>query len=112
MYARVLELKAKRGQARALATAVEKEVKPIVEKYTGFVEGICMIPDEPADSVLTISFWEDEKASENFRSEGYPKIAPIFERFTEPSGIRLRNCDVTLVPTFQARAAKASGGAR
>ena len=107
MYARVLEMKTKRGQARALATAIEQEVKPIVEKHPGFVDGICMIPDESPDSVLTISFWENKAAAEKFRTEGYPKISAIHERFTEAGGIHLRNCDVTLVPTFKARAAKA-----
>ena len=108
MYARVLEMKTKRGQARGLSNAIEREVKPIVEKYHGFIEGFVLIPDEAPDTLMTISFWQDKAAAEKFRVDGYPKVAPIYERFTD-GGIHVKNCDVTLVPSFtKARAAKAS----
>lgn len=108
MYARVLEMKTKRGQARGLSSAIEREVKPIVEKYAGFIEGLCLIPEESPNSLLTISFWENKESAEKFRTEGYPKVVPIYERYTD-GGIHVKNCDVTLVPTFgKARMAKAS----
>lgn len=107
MHARVLEVKTKRGQARGLSTAVEREVKPIVEKYAGFIEGLCLIPDDSPDSLTIISFWQNKESAEKFRTDGYPKVAPIYERFAE-GGIRVRNCDVTLVPSFsKTKAAKA-----
>lgn len=106
MFARVLEIKTKRGQARALCTAIEKEVNPIVEKYSGFVEGTGLIPEESPDTVLAISFWQNKEAAEKYRTEGYPKVSAIFERFTEAGGIHFRKCDVAFV-IFKGRAAKA-----
>lgn len=106
MFARVVEMKTKRGQARALCTAIEKEVNPIIEKYPGFLQGTCLISEEPADTVLAISFWQTKEAGEKFRTEGYPKVSGIYERFTEAGGIHLRKCDVAFA-IFKSRAAKA-----
>jgi heme-degrading monooxygenase HmoA len=106
MFARVLEMKCKHGQARAQCTAIEKEVNPIIEKYPGFLQGACLIPEESPDTVLAISFWENKEAGEKFRTEGYPKVSAVYERFTEAGGIHLRKCDVAF-SLFKARAAKA-----
>ncbi|HVB98084.1 MAG TPA: antibiotic biosynthesis monooxygenase [Candidatus Dormibacteraeota bacterium] len=107
MYARILEMKTKRGQARALCTAIEQKGLPIVGKHAGFLDGNCMISEESPDSVLAMSFWESRDAAEQFRIHGYPAVAEIYQPFLE-GGIQVRGYNVTTALTNKARAAKAS----
>lgn len=109
MFARVLEMKTKRGQARALCAVVEQKALPIVEKYPGFAQGICLIPEEAPDSVMVISLWQNREAAEKFRIEDYPAVAEIYQPFLD-GGIHVRGYDVPVVRTHRpkAQAAKAS----
>jgi hypothetical protein len=108
MYARVLEMKTKRGQARALCTTIEQKGVPILAKYPGFVEEIHLISEEMPDSLLAISFWQNREAAEKYRIESYSTIAEIYQPFLA-GGIQVRAYDVPFAPSaFKARAAKAS----
>lgn len=107
MFARILEMKTKRGQARALCTVIEQKGLPIVAKYTGFVDGLCMISEETPDSVLAMSFWQNRKAAEKYRTESYAAVAGIYQPFLE-GGIQVRAYDVPVALAYKARAAKAS----
>ena len=107
MYARVLEMRTKHGQARALCAAAEREILPIVRKYPGFVDVMWMIPGDAPDSVLAISWWQSSEAADKFRNEGYGAVAEIYRPFVEGE-IRVRKCEITVAPRSQARVAKAS----
>lgn len=107
MFARILEMRTKRGQARGLCTAIEQRAMPIVGKYAGFVDGLCLISEEMPDSVLAVSFWQDREAAEKFRIQGYPGIAEIYLPFLD-GAIRVRGYEVPVALTYQAQAAKAS----
>ena len=103
MYARVLEMKARQGQARALCAAAEREILPIVKKYPGLVDVMWMIPEESPDSVIAVSWWQTSEAADKFQTEGYGPVAEIYRRFVE-GDIRVRKCEITVAPGFQARA--------
>ena len=107
MYAGVLEMKTKRGQAHALCTTIEQKGVPIRAKYHGFVEEIHLISEEMPDSLLSISFWQNREAAEKYRIESYSTIAEIYQPFLA-GGIQVRSYDVPFAPAFKARAAKAS----
>ena len=107
MFARVLEMKTKQGQARALCSVIEEKVLPIIKKYTGFVDGVSLIPEETPNSVLTISFWQNKEAAEKYRMEAYNQVAAIYLPFLE-GGIQVRGCDVPFAMTYKVHAAKAS----
>ena len=107
MYARVLEMKTKRGQARAFCKTIEEKGVPILRKYPGFVEELHLISEEMPDSMLAISLWQNREAAEKYRIEGYSTIAEIYQPFLE-GGIRVRGYDLPFAPAFQARVAKAS----
>lgn len=111
MYARILEMKTKRGQARAFCTTIEQKGLPILAKYPGFVEEIHLISEEAPDSLLAMSFWESKEAAEKYRIESYATIAKIYEPFLD-GGIHVRGYDVPTAPAFKPRAASASGGGR
>lgn len=107
MYARILEMKTKRGQARALCSTIEQKGLPILAKYPGFVEEIHMISEETPDSMLAISIWQNKAAAEKYRIEGYPTIAEAYLPFLD-GGIHVRGFDVPFVSASKARTAKAS----
>ena len=107
MYARILEMKTKRGQARTLCTTIEQKGLPILAKYPGFVEEIHMISEEMPDSVLAISLWQDKEAAEKYRIESYATIAEIYQPFLD-GGIHVRGYDVPFASAFKAQPAKAS----
>jgi heme-degrading monooxygenase HmoA len=104
MFTRVLEMKAKRGQGRALCTAIEKKGLPIVAKYAGFVDGICLLSEETPESVIAMSFWQTKEAAEKYRKEDYPAVAEIYMPFLE-GGIQLRGFEVTSAMTYKVKAA-------
>jgi heme-degrading monooxygenase HmoA len=107
MYARILEMKTKRGQARALCNIVEQKGMPIVAKFPGFLDGLCLISEEAPESVLAMSFWQSREAAEKYRTESYAAIAELYQPFLE-GGIHVRGYDVPVQGGFKARVAKAS----
>lgn len=106
MYARILEMKTKRGQARALCTTIEQKGVPIVSKYSGFVDTVCLISEESPDTVLAMSYWQSKEAAEKYRVEGYPTIAALYQPFLE-GGITVRGYEVPVALAYKGRAAKA-----
>lgn len=107
MFSRVLEIKTKRGQARALCAAAERGILPIIKKYPGLVDVMWMIPEESADSVLAISWWQSKEAAEKFRTEGYPAVAEIYQPFLE-GGIQLRRYEVAVAMAHKVQVTKTS----
>jgi len=108
MFARILEMTTKKGQARALCTAIEQKGLPIVGKFAGFVDGICLISEEMPDSVLAMSYWQSREAAEKFRTEGYPAVAEIYLPLLE-GGIRVRGYEVPVAMTYNKGKGKAAG---
>lgn len=106
MFARILEMKTKHGQARALCAAAQREILPIVGKYPGLVDVMWLIPDDAPDSVLAVSWWMNKEAAETYRVEGYGDVARIYRPFIE-GNIRVRNCEITVAPGLKERKAAA-----
>lgn len=106
MFARILEMKTKRGQARALCTTIEQKGLPIVSKYSGFVDLLCLISEESPDSVLAMSYWQSKEAAEKYRAESYATVAAIYQPFLE-GGITVRGYEVPIALAYKGRAARA-----
>jgi heme-degrading monooxygenase HmoA len=104
MFARVLEMMSKRGQGRALCTAIDQKGLPVVKKYAGFVDAVCLLSEETPDSVIAMSFWQTKEAAEKYRKEGYPAVAEAYMPFLE-GGIKVRGFEVTSAMTYKAKAA-------
>lgn len=102
MYARVLQMKTKFGQARTLCTAAQRDILPIVSKYPGFIDVMWTIPDDSPDEVLAVSWWQSSEAADKFRTEGYPEVENIYRRYVE-GDISVRKCEVTVEPTGKAQ---------
>ena len=83
MFARILEMNAKKGQAHALCAAVEKRGMAACAKYAGFVDGLAFVAEDNPETVLAVSFWKNREAAEKFRIEGYPAVADAYRPFLE-----------------------------
>lgn len=105
MYARILDMKTKFGQARTLCTAAQRDILPIVKKYPGFIDVMWMIPDDSPDQVIAVSWWQSSDAADKFRTEGYGAVEKIYRPFVEGE-IRVRKCEVTVEPTGKAQEPK------
>ncbi len=106
MFARILEMKAKRGQARALCSVIEQKGLPIVSKFSGFVDLLCLISEESPDSVLAMSYWQTKEAAEKYRTESYAAVAAIYQPFLE-GGITVRGYEVPVAIAYKGKAARA-----
>lgn len=106
MFARILEMETKPGQARALCAAAEREILPLVGKHPGLVDVMWMIPDDAHDSVVAVSWWKNKEAAEKYRTEGYGDVERIYQPFIKDK-IRVRNCEITVAPGIKARKAAA-----
>jgi len=83
MFARFLEMKAKKGQARELCDVIESKGLPVLKKYPGFLDALALVPEGTPDSVLAMSFWTTREAAEKYRTEGYGKVAELYRPFLE-----------------------------
>lgn len=109
MYARILEMKAKPGQARALCAAAEREILPMVKKFPDLLDVMWMIPEESPDTVIAVSWWKTSEAADKFRTEGYGPVDKVYQRFIEGK-VRTRKCEITVAPSSQARSKEMAAG--
>lgn len=85
MFARLLEMKVKKGQVRELCNVIEAKGLPILRKYPGFLDSLALVPEETPDSVVAMSFWTTREAEEKYRTESYRTVAELYQPFLEGS---------------------------
>lgn len=83
MFVRLLEMETKRGKARDLCALVHEKTFPILRKYPGFVNAVCLVPEGSIDMVVAMSLWETKEAAEKYRTESYAAIAKLYEPYLE-----------------------------
>ncbi len=93
MFARLLEMKAKKGQARELCNVIEAKGLPILKKYPGFLDILALVPQETPDTVVAMSFWTNRESAEKYRTESYRTITELYQPFLEET-IQVRGGDV------------------
>jgi quinol monooxygenase YgiN len=107
MFARLLEMKAKKGQAGELCNVIEAKGLPILKKYSGFLEVLALVPQETPDTVVAMSFWTDRESAEKYRTESYRTVAELYQPFLE-GAIQVRGGDVPVGMASLAAKAKAA----
>lgn len=83
MFVRVLEMETKRGKAKELCAVVNEKGFPILEKFPGFVNAYCLVPEGSLDMVVAMSFWESKEAAEKYRTESYRTVEEIYGPYLE-----------------------------
>src|SRR5438093_11753340 len=93
MFTRVVEMAAKSGTSKVLATTINEKVVPILKKQRGFVDETVLVSDTEPTRVLGLSFWNNKEDAGRYDQEQFPKIhemlTPLLE--TEPE---IRTFDV------------------
>jgi heme-degrading monooxygenase HmoA len=100
-------METKPGKARELCSVIEEKGVPILKGFPGLLDVFCLIPEEIADSVIAISFWETRETAEKYHHEAFRKVAEIYHPFLEGL-IQVRGCDVPVSTGYRAKFAKAS----
>jgi heme-degrading monooxygenase HmoA len=96
MFTRTVEVTAKSGKARELATTINDKVLPILKKQTGFLDEIVLVSDTEPNRVLALSFWNRREDAERYQREQYPAVHQMIRHLldTEPL-VRTFNVDVS-----------------
>ena len=77
MYTRVVELTARKGQAKELVRTIDEKGTSILKGSQGFMDVMCLISDENPDRVLGLSFWNTKQDAERYTREQFPKFAEL-----------------------------------
>ncbi len=81
MFARILEMKTKAGKEQQLCTAIQEKGLPILKKFPGFLDVICLASDTAPDVVLAMSFWTARKDADRYHAESYRTVADLYAPF-------------------------------
>ena len=83
MFTRTVEVTAKSGKARELATVINDRALPILRKQAGFVDETLLVSDTEPDRVLAISFWNKKEDAERYQKEQYPAVQDMIRHLLE-----------------------------
>jgi len=74
MFARVVEIKTKPGQAKELCRTLHDQVLAMLRSHHGFVDEIVLIAEHDADMVIAMSFWKAKADAETFHEKHFKTI--------------------------------------
>ncbi len=95
MFARMLEMKTKPGKVQDLCTAIREKGLPILRKFPGFVDVLCLASDTMPDLVLAMSFWTTKKDADRYQAESYRTVADLYAPYLSGK-IRVRTFEVKI----------------
>jgi heme-degrading monooxygenase HmoA len=107
MFTRIVEVTAKSGKARELATIINDKVLPILKKQTGFVDETVLVSDTDPNRVLALSFWNSKEDAERYQKEQYPAIHEMIRQLLETEPV-IRTFNVDSSTTHKIAASKAA----
>jgi len=107
MFTRVVEIKAKSGKARELASTINEKVLPILKKQTGFVDETVLISDTEPNRIIGLSFWNRKEDAERYHREQYPKVNELLSPLLESAPV-IRTFDVHTSTQHNIAAGKAA----
>lgn len=79
MFTRIVEITAKSGKSRDLATTIQEKVLPILKKQNGFVDETVLVSDTEPDHIVAQSFWNKQEDAERYRNQEYRTVREIVE---------------------------------
>ncbi len=104
MFVRTIDVRTKPGMAQTLCATVAKGI-PLLNRYPGFLDCLCLISEEVPDMVLVMTVWDTKEAAENFQREGFPLAAELY-RTVAQNEIVLLTFEVGFSTAYSISAAK------
>jgi heme-degrading monooxygenase HmoA len=95
MFARILEMKTKPGKEQPLCTAIRERGLPILRKFPGFLDVLCLASNTVRDPVLAMTFWTTKRDADRYQAESYRTVANLYAPFLEGE-IRVRTFEVKI----------------
>ncbi len=77
MFVRTIDVRTKPGMAQVLCATVAKGI-PLLKRYSGFVDCLCLVSEEVPDMVLVMTVWDSKQAADTFQREGFPLAADLY----------------------------------
>ncbi len=97
MFARVCELHFKPEKRAELGRMLRDEIVPMMEQCDGFFDEIALDLDTHPRKFFAISLWREERDSEKYQKECFPKIYDILESFlVAPISVKHVTIDETI----------------
>jgi heme-degrading monooxygenase HmoA len=87
MYTSVVDLTTKQGTASELTQAVNDEVRPILEKQTGFVDVTVIISDTEPNRILALSFWNTREDVQRYEREQFDAVHKTLRHILETAPV-------------------------
>lgn len=79
MFARVIDIKTKPGEATQLCHTIHQKVLTFLQSAQGFVDELVLVNEAEADHVIALSLWKTPQDAERFSHEHYPKIKEMIQ---------------------------------
>jgi hypothetical protein len=77
MYARIVELTAKPGEATELSRFQQERLLPILRQQAGFVDAIGLVSDAERDRVVGIVLWKSKEDHDKYVAGQLPQILQL-----------------------------------
>ena len=107
MFTRIVELTAKSGKQRELASVVNDKIVPILKNQTGFVDAIVLVSDTESNRVVSVSFWKRREDAEQYHQQQYAGIRDMVRTLLEAEPV-IRTFNVNSSTTHKIAAGKAA----
>ena len=86
MFVRVLHMKLKPGGGKGLSRAAEREILPILKKFSGFAGEFTLVSTDGKEA-LGITLWQRREDAETYDREGTAKVLKVVESYTEGKSV-------------------------
>jgi heme-degrading monooxygenase HmoA len=83
MFTRVVELRAKPGKTKELASTASEKVLPILKKQQGFQDEMVLVSNTDPNRVLALSFWNSREDAERYHREQFSQITEMIRNFCD-----------------------------
>jgi len=83
MFTRVVELKAKLGKTKELASVISGKVLSILNKQQGFQDEIILVSSSDPSQVRVLSFWNSREDAERYHREQFTQIKEIIQNYCD-----------------------------
>jgi hypothetical protein len=105
MFVRVLQMKLKPGGGKGLSASAEKEILPILKKFTGFAGEFTLVSADGKEA-LGVTLWERKEDAETYNREGTASVLKVVEKYTEGKSVpHIYNVAHSTVQTLPVRKA-------
>jgi hypothetical protein len=106
VFARMLTMDVKPGQASALAEAVDQTVVPTLRKFKGFRDQLTMLSPD-GSKMVAMSFWDSAPEADVYEHEGWPRVLELYHSLADGTPV-LSTYDLVYSTAYQIRGCAAA----